>query len=116
MRSRRTQNAAVVQFNRLEQGDHSASLTQPTLSIWQSAVLAYASAQCGISFSSIGQIDKWLRTNPQDSKHSAVRAVCTLLITEPPKSGRPFYHPASDGSLTRPTRTRQEIAKNADQS
>lgn len=80
---------------------HPSLLTDPTLSIWQSAVLAYASAKCGISFTSIGQIDKWLQTNRQDSQRSVVRAVCRLLVAEPPKSGRALFRPASDRTRTR---------------
>jgi hypothetical protein len=30
------------------------------LSVWQSAVLAYASGKCGVTFTSIEQTDKWL--------------------------------------------------------
>src|ERR1022692_2011113 len=41
------------------QGIHLESLERPTLSIWQSAVLAYASAKCGIKFTSIEHTDRW---------------------------------------------------------
>jgi hypothetical protein len=36
---------------------------KPTLSIWQSGVLAYANAKCGTKFTSIEQIENWLRKN-----------------------------------------------------
>jgi hypothetical protein len=65
-----------------------ASPNKPKLSIWQSAVLAYASAKCGSTFTSIEQTDKWLRTNSQNPQHLTVKAVCGLLLVEPPKSVR----------------------------
>ena len=77
-------------------------LTNPTPSIWQAAVLAYASAKCDILFTSIGQIDKWLRKNPQDSNHSAVRAVGRLLVAEPKVVECFTAPPATAVSLNRP--------------
>jgi hypothetical protein len=70
------------------QGIHLESLERPTLSIWQSAVLAYASAKCGIKFTSIEHTDRWLRTNPQNPQHLTVKAVFGLLLVEPPKKRR----------------------------
>src|ERR1017187_3225383 len=73
------------------QGIHLESLERPTLSIWQSAVLAYASAKCGIKFTSIEHTDRWLRTNPQNPQHLTVKAVFGLLLVEPPKkAGNPY--------------------------
>jgi hypothetical protein len=66
-------------------GIHLASLGKPTLSIWQSAVLAYASAKCGTTFTSIGQTENWLRKNSQNPSHLTVKAVCSLLLVEPPR-------------------------------
>jgi hypothetical protein len=76
-------------------GIHLASLGKPTLSIWQSAVLAYASAKCGTTFSSIDQTEKWLRKNSQDPHYLTVTAVCGLLLVEPPRGVRKFP-PASE--------------------
>jgi hypothetical protein len=71
-----------------KQGVHLASLGKPTLSVWQSAILAYASAKCGITFTSIEQTDKWLRSNPLNPQHLTIKAVCGLLVVEPPKKSR----------------------------
>jgi len=65
-----------------------ASIGKSTLSIWQSAVLAYASAKSGSTFTSIEQTNEWLRTNSQNPQHLTVKAVCGLLLVEPPKSAR----------------------------
>jgi hypothetical protein len=78
--------------SRQEQGIHLASLGKPTLSTWQSAILAYASSKCGIRFTSIEQTDKWLRANPQNPQHLTVEAVCELLVVDAP---RPVFSPAS---------------------
>jgi len=79
------------------QGTHVASLqkpTLPTLSNWQSAVLAYMSVKCGIMFTSIEQTESWLRTNRQNPQHLSVSAICGLLFIEPPKRVRIFSpHP-----------------------
>jgi hypothetical protein len=77
-------------ISRQKHGIHHASLGKPALSVWQSAVLAYASAKSGIAFTSIEQADRWLRTNPLNPKHLAVKAVCGLLVVEPPKKVRTF--------------------------
>lgn len=68
-----------------EQGSRLLSFGAPPLSIWQSAVLAYAGAKCGINFTSIEHTDRWLRTNPQNPEHLTVQAVFGLLLVEPPK-------------------------------
>jgi hypothetical protein len=68
-----------------KQAIHLVSPGKPALSVWQSAVLAYASAKCGITFTRIEQADKWLRKNPQNPQHLTVKAVCGLLLVEPPR-------------------------------
>jgi hypothetical protein len=80
--------------SRQEQGVVLASLGKPPLSIWQSAVLAYASAKCGIAFTSIEQTDTWLRTNIRHPQHLIVRVAFGLLLVEPP-SGAEMPAPAS---------------------
>ena len=62
-----------------------ASIGRPALSVWQSAVLAYVSAKCGSTFTSIKQTKEWLRINPEDPQHLTIKAVCGLLLVEPPK-------------------------------
>lgn len=64
---------------------HLSLREKPALSIWQSAVLAYASAKCGKTFTSIEQTDKWLRTNLKNPQHLTVKAVRGLLVAEPPR-------------------------------
>jgi len=81
--------------SRHAQGIHLASLGKPTLSIWQSALLAYASAKCGKTFTSIEQTDKWLRTNTANPQHLAVKAVCRLLVVEPAEED-PHHQPPLD--------------------
>jgi hypothetical protein len=77
-------------LSRRKQWSRHASPRKPTLSIWQSALLAHASAKCGIRFTSIEQTGNWLRANPQDPRQTAVQEVCGLLVVEPP---RPAYSP-----------------------
>jgi hypothetical protein len=71
-----------------------ASIGKPTLSVWQSAVLAYASAKSGVTLTSVEQTDKWLRTNARNPHHLTVMAVRGLLVVEPPK-GMKIFPPAS---------------------
>jgi|HubBroStandDraft_1064217.scaffolds.fasta_scaffold321435_2 hypothetical protein len=71
-------------------GIHLASIGKPTLSIWQSAVLAYASAKCGTTFTSIDQTENWLRKNSQNPQRLTVKALCGLLLVEPPRGVRIF--------------------------
>jgi hypothetical protein len=68
---------------------HERLFTAERLNIWQSAVLAYASANCGITFTSIDQIGKWLRINPQDPQHPTIEVAYSLLLVEPPKNSSP---------------------------
>jgi len=77
--------------SRHDQTIHLASLEKPTLSIWQSAILACASAKCGLQFTSIEQTDKWLRANPHNPQHLTLQAVCGLLVVEP---RLPVFSPA----------------------
>ena len=78
---------------RQRQGVSPASLGKATLSIWQSAVLAYASAKGGTAFTTIEQTQDWLHANTQHSEHLSVKAVCELLLVEPPKHN-PIFSPA----------------------
>jgi hypothetical protein len=78
---------------RQPQAIHLESIGKPILSIWQSAVLGYDSAKCGIKFTSIEHTDRWLHTNPQNPQHLTVKAVLGLLLIERPK-GRRKYSPA----------------------
>jgi hypothetical protein len=64
---------------------HIASPEETTLSAWQCAVLAYASAKCGLAFTSIEQTDWWLRNNPRDAQHLTVKALRELLAVKPPR-------------------------------
>jgi len=81
-------------FSRQRQAVHFASLGKQPLSIWQSAVLAYASAKCGTTFTTINQTDKWLRINLRHPQHLTVKAACRLLLVEPP-NGVEIFPPAS---------------------
>ena len=85
---RRAAPQALYLVPREAQGIHLASITRPTLSIWQSAVLAYASAKCGVTFTSIEHTDRWLRTNLHNPQHITVQAVFGLLLLQPPKGRR----------------------------
>ena len=66
------------------------SIGKPALSVWQSAILAYASAKCGITFTSVEQTDKWLRKNSQNPQHLTVKAAYELLLVEPSKVVKTF--------------------------
>ena len=57
---------------------------RPTLTNWQSAVLAYASNKCGSVLIGISETDEWLRQNPQSPGHLAVRALRALMVCDPP--------------------------------
>jgi hypothetical protein len=70
---------------RQERPVHLASLGKLRLSIWQAAVLAYASSKSGVTFTSIEQTENWLRKNSQNPQHLTVKAVYGLLLVEPPK-------------------------------
>jgi hypothetical protein len=73
-----------------KQAIHLVSPGKPTFSIWQAAVLAYASAKCGVTFTSIEQTDKWLRTNARNPQRLTGKAVCGLLLVEPPRGVKIF--------------------------
>ena len=72
-----------------------ASLRQPALSMWQSAILVYASVKCGIKFTSIDQTDRWLRMNPHNPQHLTVDVVLQLLLVEPPRDRRKSSPPTA---------------------
>jgi hypothetical protein len=73
-----------------KQAIHLVSPGKPALSVWQSAVLAYASAKCGLAFTSVEQTDWWLRNNPRDAQHLTVKALRELLAVKPPRGVKIF--------------------------
>jgi hypothetical protein len=64
------------------------SLSPPPLSveglnIWQSALLAHASAKCGTPLTGVDQTDLWLNANPHSQQHGMVETIRSLLVVGP---------------------------------
>jgi hypothetical protein len=66
-------------FSRRPQAGCLASLDKPPLSIWQSAILASASAKYGITFTNIERPENWLRKNSQNRQDLTPRGGVWLI-------------------------------------
>jgi hypothetical protein len=53
------------------------------LSIWQAAVLGYASAKSGVKFGTTEQASQWLQKNPEHPQQTAVNEAFVLLAVDP---------------------------------
>jgi len=84
------QNTEQKLFLVLQKPNIYAVSVKELLSTWRAEVLTYFSARCGITFTSMEQVDVWLRTCSQTQDHLERGAVHKLFVMKLPTRNTTF--------------------------